>query len=375
MNILVAPNTFKECADSVKISLILSEELRNKSKFNILEKPISDGGDGFLSVCENTFEGTRLTYLIKNVYDTDISPVEVLYSEKQQIIYIESAEIVGLKKVPHNFRNPLAFNTSNLGDLIAKIAAEVLNNSLRVHTLVIGVGGTATVDFGLGLASLFGLKLFDAHFNELQVIPANFIKAKELSFTAIQVPFSIEIITDVNTVLFGENNSIQVYSEQKGADDLAIHTLLKGFENIYNLLLNNKLIESNNVFNGSGGGLAAGLEIFLNGRIISSDVFISRILGDLNLGDIDAVITGEGAFDSQSMENKGAYVILEKFEKLNVPIFVICGYFDKSIASFLPPTVKIIEIQNYFGSKEESIKNFKIGLQKSAEEIINLLKN
>ncbi len=252
----------------------------------------------------------------------------------------------------------------------------MLDHKLNIEKVIIGIGGTATVDFGLGVASIFGLKLFDENKNLVDIKPCNYHKVKDLEIPDIRLPFTLQVISDVDTPLFGENNSIQMYSAQKGADQKDIQLLVNGFNNIYNILINNKLIDCSKPINGAGGGLAAGLNIFFGAEIISSTEFInSQILNDIDQNQIDAVITSEGAFDAQSLENKGAHVIIQKFKELKIPVFLICGTIDDSVIHRLPSNVQVIELRKYFSSVEESIKNYVVGLKKAAVEIINHLKN
>jgi len=369
--ILLAPNAFKECADSVEITRILSSELRKSIDWQIIEVPLSDGGDGFLQVCEMLFQGNRLTYLIKNIYDEQLIPIDVIYSKKNKSVYIESAEVLGLKKTPGEFRNPILLNSKGLGDLTHLIKSDISSGKIDVKKVIIGIGGTATVDFGLGAASVFGLKLLDNDNNKLEVIPANYIKVKEIEYCKPAFPFELKVVADVKTPLFGKNNAIEMYSKQKGANLNHIEELIKGFTNIYNLLLNNNLMHSDKQLNGAGGGLAAGLEVFFGAEIISSKIFIDEILlSGIEKNSIDAVITGEGAFDEQSLQDKGAHIIIEKFKEFDKPIFLICGTIEKSVADNLPPVVKVIELVDFFNSEEDSIKYYETGLQKAVKEII-----
>ena len=373
-SLLLAPNSFKKCADSVQITKILSSELKKSIDWQIIEKPLSDGGDGFLQVCELLFKGTRLTYLIKNIYDEQLNPVDVVYSKENKLVIIESAEVLGLKRISDEFRNPMLLNSKVLGDLIHLIKSDVFTEKIDVEKVIVGIGGTATVDFGIGAASVFGMKLLDNDNNKLEIIPANYLKVKEIVYSKPALPFDLEVVADVKTPLFGKNNAIEMYSKQKGANQNHIKELVSGFTNIYNLLLNNNLIHSDRQLNGAGGGLSAGLEVFFHAKIISSEVFIEEILlSDIEKSSIDAVITGEGAFDEQSLQNKGAHIIIEKFREYNKPIFLICGTIEKSIAGNLPPMVKVIQLIDFFSSKDESIKYYKTGLQNAAKVIINHL--
>ena len=383
LNILLAPNSFKECADSVIISGILSKELRRLSEFSVIEKPLSDGGDGFLSVCEKLFGGRRLTYSIQNIYGDLNKPIDVLLSEDRSTIYIESADIVGLRNVPKELRAPIELNTAPLGELLKHIILDVNKQKISISEMIIGVGGTATVDFGLGAASVFGLQMYDEKGIDLTVKPVNYMNVQTIGFDKINLPFRIKAIADVTTLLFGINNAIEMYSVQKGANQKEIQELMYGFTNIYNLLKNKELTESSKQLNGAGGGLAAGLQIFFDAEIITSSEFINtQILKDISLNDIDAVITGEGVFDLQSLENKGAHVIIEKISEWNtsennieLPLFLVCGKVDPSLVSGLPKNVIVLELNKYFNSQEESIRNYETGLKKAAKEIINHLKN
>ena len=119
-----------------------------------------------------------------------------------------------------------------------------------------------------------------------------------------------------------------------------------------------KIIDYSKPINGAGGGLAAGLNLFMGANIIYSNEFINnKILIDLETYKFDVVITGEGAFDAQSLENKGAYTIIRRFSDSKVPIFLVCGTFDDSLMTRLPSNVRIIELKTYFSSIDESIKN------------------
>ncbi len=375
MKILLAPNSFKECADSVEISKILSNELRSLMACNIVEKPLSDGGDGFLTVCKKLFNANRLTYYIKNIYDNQIIPIPILYSKDKGLVIVESAEIVGLKKVPAELRNPMVLNTSCLGELIKLISDDVNTGKLIAEQLLIGIGGTATVDLGLGAASFFGLKLFDHRGIELKVIPDNYIECRKLIPPEISLPFNLKVITDVNTPLFGNKNAIEIYSKQKGADKNQIYLLVKGFTNIYNLLYKNKLVESYKMLSGAGGGLAEGLKIFFGATIVTAAEFIyNEILKDIDSEQFNAIITGEGAFDIQSLENKGAYIVIEKFKNSEIPVFLVCGSFDRKISDKLPDNVIVLELQKFFRTQKYSIEEYERGLKIASLEIANQLK-
>lgn len=123
--ILISPNSFKECADSVTIAELIKYYLSDLKDSELIVRPISDGGDGFLNVCRFYFEGEIRKYKISTAFDDSRFECPVLYCSKNQEIYIESAEVLGLKVVPMHLRNPLKLSSKGLGELLLKITEEV----------------------------------------------------------------------------------------------------------------------------------------------------------------------------------------------------------------------------------------------------------
>ncbi len=119
--ILIAPNSFKECADSVTIAELIRDNLSCLKDTELIVKPISDGGDGFLNVCKFYFGGEIRKYNISTSYNDSKFECPVLYCEKRSELYIESAEVLGLKVVPIEFRSPLQLTSKGLGQLLIQI--------------------------------------------------------------------------------------------------------------------------------------------------------------------------------------------------------------------------------------------------------------
>lgn len=376
-NILVAPNSFKECADSVEISKIICEKLGAKSSFKIISKPLSDGGDGFLNVCKSIFKTEPLLLSIKNDFDGAEKEYTIQIDKQSKSIFIESAELFGLKLFSEYQRNPLILNSEILGKIITKLVDEVDSEKLDLQTIWIGVGGTATIDFGIGACSQLGLNMFDGNNKPVTNIPQNFIKVSSLGFNKPTLPFKIKCVVDVETELIDEPGAIEIYGPQKGASENDLKIIKHGIKNILGLISKDLKLNIPEKLNGAGGGLAAGLNIFMNAEIIPAENFIKNyLLNVIDLDDIDAVITGEGSFDSQSFEGKGAGIILNLFKDKSIPIFFINGSSNLSDHIKLPANISIINTIDFFdGNKEESIQNFQFGFTKATEILINHLKN
>src|SRR4030067_3355423 len=123
-NILVAVNSFKETADAVEVSKLFNKHL-DKSLFNVIQKPISDGGDGFLKICKFYFGLEILNYQITTPYDESFIDCKIGLDRDNKTLYIESAEVLGLKRIPISKRHPLYLSSKGLGDLVKLILQDI----------------------------------------------------------------------------------------------------------------------------------------------------------------------------------------------------------------------------------------------------------
>lgn len=392
MKILIAPNSFKESLSSVQISKILAEELGKEKNFQSILLPLSDGGDGFLEVLEFIYGNE----LIKQEFPVEFSGEEfsapVLFNISGKEVFIESAEVIGLKKLPQQKRNPLLINTFPLGKLILDLLN--LKNSDSVpffEKIIIGVGGTSTIDFGIGAVNALGVKFLDIHGNEVEPIPENFLSISDILFplssnhSAIQ-PFNHSIIksfnssiltciVDVQTPLLVENSAVDLYGPQKGASKHDLEIIKKGIENIVELLIKKNFITDSTYINGAGGGLASGLKIFFDAEIVSASNFIfEKILAEKELSDIDFLITGEGRFDIQSFEGKATGELIKKFANKVKKIFLVCGKIENDVKNLLPENVQCFQLINLFKDEKESLLKSEFGLKIITKQIRSYLK-
>ncbi|MBK7629742.1 MAG: glycerate kinase [Ignavibacteriales bacterium] len=374
MNILIAPNSFKECANSVEISEIICQNFHKNTSHKILQKPISDGGDGFLNVIQSFSNVKKIVYNLYDKNNNTVKDFSVLYDEKDKTVFIESAELFGLKVMPLKKRKPLKLNTEILGEIILNLAKDVNAKKYEIEIVWIGIGGTSTIDFGIGALSKLGLSFFDILENPIEPNPLHFININKIENKIIKLPFQVKCIVDVDTDLIDNPGAIEIYGKQKGASDAELKIIKSGIKNILKIISDDKKNIFPQKLNGAGGGLAAGLNIFLDAQIIKAKDFIeTKILKDLKLYNIDAVITGEGSFDNQSFEGKGSGIILNLFSKRNIPIFLINGSTNLSLDIILPKNVHIINLTDFYSSNELSIKNYHDGLSKTVQIVLNYL--
>ena len=372
--ILISPNSFKECADSVIIAELIKDNLSGLKDTELITKPISDGGDGFLNVCKFYFGGEIRNYSISSSYNESQFECPVLYCEKRNALYIESAEVLGLKVVPPDFRNPLKLTSKGLGQLLLQIEHDVRSRKIKVEKIYIGIGGTATIDMGMGMMSILGLRLMDSSGREIPVLPENYNMVIDIDYKHIKFLFEVIPVIDVSNPLVGEQGGIRIFGKQKNADNKTIFILENKFNHLLKLFENNGLLISSNNLSGAGGGIPAALQIFYKTSQLQSSEFIKNNLG-LNkyVNKVEYLITGEGAYDHQSGFGKGVGVLLHLFSSNIEQVFLVCGKINAGSIQNLPKNVFPIEISKYFPSEVESITNYKEGIKRVCHDIVKQL--
>ncbi len=365
--ILVAPTDFKESISAIRVAEIISKKLSSLlhgKNYEIVNLPVSDGGDGFLNSISLLKKTEKLTISIPRHYDFDsYFDVAFLYDKNEKSLYVESANVLGLKLTPENKRNPLFNSSYGLGILLKKLGEMNRNGEIRIEKVIIGIGGTSTQDLGLGIASAFGLRLQKCS-HPLPVLPKFYRKAEKILFdkTKFELSYKILTVADVRNPLLGERGSNRIFAKQKGASQSDIKILEEGFQNIIRLLR----IKNTENLSGAGGGLAFGLQYFFNAGIIPAEEFIIENFLKHHANS-NAVITGEGKIDKQTFGGKAPGIIYEFFNKRKIPVFFIVGENELiENSNFI-----VEEIYAYYKDKIDSIKNPEKGIELATEKIAN----
>jgi len=370
IKILIAPDSFKECIDSISLASLFENELKSIKNYELKLKPISDGGDGFLNICKDYFHLEEVEYSISNAYDENMLTCQIGYDQRRRNIFIESADILGLKKISDSHRKPLKLNSKGLGELLLQIKSDVEEGKLNCNSIYLGVGGTGTVDFGLGMCSKLGLQIFDFYNKVMDILPENYFRTGEIHPPNETLPFNIICVVDVQNQLTGQDGAVIRFSPQKGASPTEIKLLELGFNKILNILQKKNLIANEKSLSGAGGGIAAALQIFYNSEIIQSKDFILNTLNLKNeIDNSEIIITGEGKFDSQSLLGKGAYSIAEYALKKNKKVFFVCGKSEIKAENLMYNNFSLIELSSFMSPKNDSIQNINRGIALACELI------
>lgn len=324
MNITLAFDSFKGSLTSREVADTFETALHSYLPHcNIHKVCIADGGEGTVDAL---VENLRGEYIEIPVCDPLGRTVTARYGiiEKSRTAVIEMAAASGLTLLqPHEY-NPLKTSTYGTGEMIAHALRNGYCNFL------IGIGGSATNDGGVGMLSALGYRFLDkegnilpccgeilskiAHIDSSQAMP----QLQQATFT---------VACDVTNPLYGPNGAAYIFAPQKGADGKMVELLDKGLRNYA------RVINSYNGCNidtvpggGAAGGLGAGFMAILNARLVRGiEMVLDAIEFDRMIADSTWVITGEGCIDRQTLMGKAPTGILHRAIRQGIKTIAIGG--------------------------------------------------
>ena len=371
MKILIAPDSFKTTLSSGDvIDIIKSELFRIDSSIETDSIIMSDGGEGFLDCINSVFNYETIYFDTFNSQNKLIS-VPILYNTKSRAGFIESAKIIGYvksKKDDYSVRNR---STKGLGEIIKQIYEKFPD-----FVWYLGLGGTSTVDGGKDAASHLGIRFLNSMNESLPHGGYSLKTLKKIEITNESRKYkmlNLILVCDVNNPLIGKRGAVECFGPQKGIrEDLVIFK--SGFLNLANRL-GDLLPEGfkDKQGYGSAGGIPATFETIFNWKSIKSLDFIKNILPLENkIKNCDLVITGEGSFDSQSLNGKVVGNIIYLAEKMQKPVLVIAG----TVSPQLPEIKNVTSIATLpYGDLPKSQSHAVYLLKKSLSKNLKLTKH
>lgn len=329
MKILLAPDKFRGSLEAQQVCEAMNEGIYMVSpEIEVLCLPMADGGEGTLDLLLWYSGGKKQTAKVQDPLGRIIDAEYGLSADKKTA-FIEMARASGLRLLKTEEHNPLKTSTFGTGELI-KIALES-----GVENIILGIGGSATNDAGIGMASALGWQFLDKNGKVLRPIGGNLVKIKTVKppeFSIQNSSFSIKVACDVTNPLFGLNGASYIYGPQKGADEKAVKELDEGLQNI-SMIFERDFEKKYSLISGAGaaGGLGFGAMAFLNAEL-KEGVKLLMDFCDFNrkLKDVNLIITGEGKIDHQTLHGKLIKGITDQANTAQIPIAAICGTLDCS---------------------------------------------
>jgi len=324
VKVVVALDKFKGTLTAPRACEIVRDALLSvRPNWRVVIKPMADGGDGTAAVFHATLGGQWLSREVVGPLPEIRVRSAYLWIEQERTAVIEMASASGLVLVTPELRNPLKTTTFGTGELIRDAFAR------GARKVLLGVGGSATIDGGVGAAMALGWRFLDARSEliglgggELEHIARMERPAKRVDAVPI-----IEVLCDVDNPLCGEYGAARVFGPQKGATVTMVERLDAGLKHLATLAREQLGIDIANIPGaGAAGGLAAGVLAFMDGRLVSGVEAIIRETGlEEEITGADWVITGEGRFDEQSLRGKVVSGISKLAAKHDVKVAVLAG--------------------------------------------------
>ncbi len=311
MRIVVAPDSFKGTLTAKEASIAIASGLQQALPHaEIIQVPLADGGEGTASVWQAAVGGTWETLATVDPLGRPRNAA-VLWLDATTVV-IEAATAIGLPLLTHYERDPWRVSSYGLGELIAQVVP-------RAQTLWITLGGSATVDGGIGCLQALGAAIVDAQ--GLAVEPGGAGLATVAAVCWPKIGAELHLALDVTNPLLGEGGAAQVFAPQKGADAAMVQALEVAMARWASVAGGKP--EAAGM--GAAGGLGYALRCLGAQCHRGIEVILAATRLREQLAGADWVITGEGCSDRQSSGGKVVGGVLELAQTLKVPALVLSG--------------------------------------------------
>lgn len=325
MKFVFAPDSFKGSLSAQRVCALLEEAAKRHYPQAATDSiPIADGGEG---TAEALVLATRGRFEWMKVTGPLGMPVMALYGilGDGETAVIETAQASGLILVPTGQRNPLAATSYGTGELIAHVLAR------GYRKLLIGLGGSATNDAGMGMLTALGARFLDCEGNPLRGSGGVLERVVDVDFSGLLPALRearMTVLSDVSNPLLGENGATAVYGPQKGADEPMLRRLEAGMTRFAGA------VEAatcepfgSQAGAGAAGGMGAAFASALKAALRPGIATVLDIVDfDGRIRDASLVITGEGRIDGQSIRfGKAAAGVAKRCALHDVPVIALAG--------------------------------------------------
>jgi glycerate kinase len=324
MKIVIAPDSYKESLSAMDVAIAIEQGFKQiLPNAQYIKLPMADGGEGTVQSLVDATGGEIIAHTVTGPLGEPVTGFYGLMGDGKTAI-IEMAAASGLHLVSPEKRNPLITTTFGTGELIEAVLDK------GVEHIIVGIGGSATNDGGLGMAQALGIRLLDdtgepLGFGGGELSKLHTIDMRDLDPRLAQV--RLEVACDVDNPLCGPQGASHVFGPQKGATPEMVEQLDRNLAHYANVI---KGQLGQDVLNRPGAGAAGGLGAALMG-LLNADLRpgIEIVMDAVNLeeivADTDLVITGEGRIDSQTIHGKTPVGVARVANKHFVPVIGIAG--------------------------------------------------
>lgn len=364
MKVLIAYDKFKDALTAHEACSLTAQVIAAvHPDWQISSAPLADGGEGFAKILTESVSGELIE---SDAHDPYFRPLKSSIGwvaaeslsaetralghlpEKGRIAIIEMASASGLALLKAEERDLWMTSSVGTGDLIRTAAGQ------GASAIILGIGGSATCDLGIGALEALGLRALDTNGQAISPLtPFHFNRIASLQWDGLSLP-PIRIACDVQNPLLGVNGTAAVYGPQKGLKSADLPELESRLAKVGSLLIstgNKPETAIDEPASGAAGGIGFGLKCLCpDVRYIPGFDFVWDWLGlEAKLQDTDLLITGEGRFDSSSLQGKGPGTLIAKASTLGKRCLVVAGQIEEAVAfpanceamAITPPDVEL----------------------------------
>lgn len=325
MKVLLAFDSFKNCLSGGEICRIAAESIReNAPECEIIPLPLGDGGEGTARAVAELCGGTEQTFPVRGPLFEMTSARWYQLPGNRAVFEMASAS--GIELIAREQRDPLTATTFGTGELLKHVAGQ------GVREIVIGIGGSATVDGGIGMLQALGVEFYDENDRPLPVPAAAADIARIARIGLDRIPECLRncriiVASDVVNPLCGRSGAAAVFAPQKGADAAGVELLEKNLFRFGTLAVEQGIADNfSTPGDGAAGGLGFALRTFLKADVSSGAELILELSEfDRKIRGADFVLTGEGCSDSQTADGKLCGVIAAHCRRAGVPVILLPG--------------------------------------------------
>jgi len=373
MKIVIAVDSFKESLSSMQVARAIEAGFQSVYPHATYVKiPVADGGEGTVQALVDATKGKTVNVKVKNPLGKEVTSYYGILGDKKTAV-IEMATACGLDLLEEDEKNPLECSTFGFGQLILNALDK------DITSFILGLGGSATNDAGIGMLQALGVKFLDEEKKEIgfgakYIQDIKYIDTSKLDSRLLDIKF--KVACDVNNILCGEQGATYVFGPQKGllANQLEeLDTHIKDFAHLCEQTFERKT----QIIKGCGaaGGLGFGLITFLNASLLSGiDIVLNRVNLDQALEGADLLITGEGKMDSQTINGKVPVGVARRAKKKNLKVIAICGALEKGYEEVYDHGIDAVfdTVQNV-DTLQNVLLNAKDNVKASAQNIARVL--
>ena len=332
MKVVIAIDSLKGSLSSIEAGMAIREGvLRAKPDAEVIVKPLADGGEGTTDALIEGMNGERIDLTVTGPMHTPVK-AHYGYLKDSNTAVMEMASAAGITLVPDDAKDPLLATSYGVGEMI--------NHALQkdCRNFIIGIGGSATNDGGIGMLQALGFGLLDA---EGKQVPFGAVGLESLTaITADHVlpelsECTFRIACDVTNPLCGSNGCSAVFGPQKGADAVMIKRMDTSLAS-YAALCRKTFPNVDAEFPGTGaaGGLGFAFQTFLSASLEPGIQIVldeTRLRDDVR--DADLVITGEGQLDGQTVMGKAPIGVAKLSKEYGKPVLAFSGCVTKDAST------------------------------------------